>query len=253
MYAQYGDYAFDANEVSFVFSSPAKLDGSGVPYALMPKYALKGTIRIADTGVAATNQANLTAKLLLFEAAIKTQYRDFVFKDDAGNPTVHKLLNSETTGGVRVLEWGYDDSKGAEYTTYRNFSAVIGAEIPDTTQAGNGGNSIIRYRESLTFIGTGGPATEWQEMIEGDPIQQQTAQRTTIRAIQEGSALGYKTWINPPPGLYPLSVERQRERVYRRDTAQQFVNGVETEFPSSWQYVFQFADPSNGNPTGRPR
>ena len=250
----YGSYALPENDVDFSFTSPAKLDPSGVPFAYLPRYVLDGRLSIADTGTVAGNQAAMTVAIAELEAAFRVPFQDLIFRDDAGNATPHKLINNETTGGVKVLSAvEYPFSRGAEYTTYRNFRVTLGAEIPDPSAAAGGSGPILRWRESLTYIGTGGRRWVSQEYVEGDPDHQQVAQRTSIRAIQEGSAMGYNAWVPFPPGLYPIEVEHEEMRVYRKDRPTSFVNGVETEWPSSWQYHFEFNDPANGNPTGRPQ
>lgn len=250
---KYGSYLLPENDVDFSFTSPAKLDPSGVPYAYLPRYVLDGTIRITPTGTDAGNQTAMTAALVELEAAFAQNYQDLIFYDDSSVATIHKLINNETTGGVKVLSRvEYPYARGAEYSTYRTFRVTLGAEIPDQASVGGAG-PIIRYRESLTYIGTGGRRWVAQEYIEGEPDHQQVAQLSSIRAVQEGSALGYAAYVPFPPGLYPTEVEHEEQRVYRRETAQKFVNGVETEWPSSWQYFFEFNNPGNGNPTGRPR
>ena len=251
MYYQYGNYRFDDDAVSSVFTCPAKLDSNGIPYAYSPQFKLSGWISITDTGTVAGNQAAMTAKLAEFEAAFSRQFQNFALYDNAGNLTAHKLINAQTLGGVKILTRPeYPVGAGAEYTTYRSFSLTLGAEIAVSPQQGT--NAVIEWQETLTFIGTGGPRRVWQEFIEDNPENQVVAQRTTIKAIQRGSAIGFGDYLAFPAPLYPLEVEHEDQRVYERGTPNAKGAGVFKYYPSSWSYSFEFANPAFGNPTGRP-
>lgn len=251
MYVKYGDYQFDDDAVWYAYTCPAKLDSNGVPYAYSPQYKLSGWISITDTGTVAGNQAAMTAKLALFEAAFAKQFQNFGFYDNAGNLTVHKLINAQTLGGVKVLTRPeYPDSRGAEYSTFRSFTLTLGADVPLSAQQGP--NAVVEWQETLTYIGTGGPRRVWQEFIEDNPENQVVAQRTTIKAIQRGSAIGFGDYIAFPAPLYPLEVEHEDQRIFERGTPQAKGAGVFKYYPSSWSYFFEFANPQFGNPTGRP-
>lgn len=251
MYWKYGNYRFDDHAVSFVKRMPPIRDNAGVIYQWAPEYTLTGEIRIADTGTVAGNQAAMTAKLAEFEAAFSQQYKDLVFYDDAGNPTVHKLLNQQTLGGVKLLtNIEYPTSQGAEYAISRTFQITIGAEV--SANQGGGGSGVVNWFESLTFEGTGGKRSVWQTMIEGPPIRQQVAQFTTIRAVQSGNAVGNIGYIPFPAPIYGSDVEHEDRRVWKRSTPQNFGGNGGTNYPSEWAYFFEFANPAFGNPTGRP-
>lgn len=253
MHWSYNGYSFDENAVSFEKTGPALLDSGGVPYAYNVQYKLRGDVRITDQGSAAANQAAMTTKLLALEAALSVNFGDLILYDDNNLPTVHRLINSETLGGVKVLTAvEYPTSFGAEYSTYRTFQVTVGCQVAAPASASNG--SVIDWTESLTFVGTGGERKVWHEYLEGDPDYDVTAQRTTVKAIQAGSARGFADYLAFPAPLFGPDKEHLDQRIYKRDTPSYMAAGTLRYFPTSWQYFFEFAASSGvtANPTPRP-
>lgn len=243
MYFKYGSYQHDDNSVEFQHSIVAKLDSGGVPFGYTETYRLKGEIRAAD-------QASLTTALEALKAAYAIPFQDLILYDNSGSETTHALKNSNTLGGVRVIQPpSYPSSLGAEYSTFRTFEIMVAADTPLSTQ---GNSSVTDWQESLTFIGTGGPRHVWQTLLTGTPIRQQVSELTTIKAIQRGTATGYADYVPFPAPLYPIDVEHQEQRMYDRGTPQFKGSGVNRYYPCSWTYVFEFNNPATGNPTGRP-
>lgn len=251
MIVAYGNYQLDDNSAGWVISSRAKLDSSGTPYAYSEEYKLNIRVEVEDTGNAQADQAALTAKLQAIQDAFAVPFKDLIVYDNFGQQTVHKLINSQTLGGVKPLtRLEYPVGMGAEYSTFRNCTITIGADVQQSGLTGN--NSVIDWTESLTYIGTGGPRRVWQEFIEELPENQIVAQRTTIKAIQEGAAVGFGDYIPFPAAIFPIEVEHEDQRVYRRMTPRMVGGGANREYPSMWTYVFEFSNPIFGNPTGRP-
>ena len=250
MYYQYGNYRFDDDAVSSVFTCPAKLDSNGIPYAYSPQYKLSGWISITDTGTVAGNQAAMTVKLAEFEAAFAVQFQNFGFYDNAGNLTAHKLINAQTLGGVKVLTRPeYPIGAGAEYTTYRSFSLTLGAEV--SAFPGQGGNRITEWDEVVSYRGTGGKRRAEQEYIDDPPELQDVAQFTFIRCVQRGSAVGLSAYPTPAAPLFPLDLENEPERGITLGSPQS-TNGQQRYFPISWEYSFRFASAQFRYPTPRP-
>lgn len=250
MYAKYGNYRFDDDSVALNYTCAAKLDSGGVPYAYMPRYKLRGEVRIDDTGTVAGNQAAMTTKLRELEAAFSQQFKDFGFYDNSGRLTAHRLLNSETLGGVKVLtRIEYPDSTGAEYSTYRTFEVTLGGDVAITA---SNPNTIVNWAEVVEYQGTGGPRRVWTEFVEGDPQNDIVCQRTTIKCVQRGTARAIGAYPRPTP-LYPLEVEHEDLRIWSPGTPEFMGNGVNAYYPASWAYFFEFANPQFQNPTGRPQ
>lgn len=243
MYFKYGSFQHDDNSVEFSAMRTAKLDSGGVPFGQTETYKLRGEIR-ADT------QAALTVAIDALKAAYAIPFQDLILYDNSGNETSHALKNSNTLGGVKVIEGpSFPNSLGAEYSIFRTFEVTLSA---DTPIAGQGQNSTVDWQESLTFVGTGGPRHVWQTLLTGTAIRQQVSELTTIKAVQRGQAVGYADYVAYPAGLYPIEVEHQEQRVYDRGTPQYLGGGVRRYYPCSWTYVFEFNNPATGNPTGRP-
>jgi len=242
MYATYGAYQFDADRLSWVFREEAKLDSSGVPFAYTPRYDLNYYCAVPDTGNNAADQLALTAKLDALRAALLVPYQDFTIYDNGGQPIYRPLRNNDTVGGVKVLalpSFPRGTRDAGFYTTFVEVEFSIGAETT-APAAGGGNNPVIRWSESVTFIGNGGPRWVSQTMIEGPPRGEQTAQQTPIKCVQEGQGTGYSTWLNFPPPLFDARYEHGEMRQRRKMTPTNKVGGVSTEYPMSWQYHFEF-------------
>jgi hypothetical protein len=250
MHATYGAFPFDSDSFTWEHTCPAKLDNSGVPYSYSPQYKLRCMISVPDTGNLEADQAALTVKLAEFEAAFAKQFQNFIIYDNAGNETVHKLINSQTIGGVKVLARPeYPTSALAEYSTFRHATVTIGAEV--SAVPGQAGNPITEWEEIVSYRGTGGRRRIWQEYIYDPPDQQDVAQFTTIRCVQRGSAMGLTAFPTPPPPLFPLDLEHEPERGITLGNPQT-INGQQKYFPVSWEYYFEFASAQFRNPTPRP-
>jgi len=243
MYFKYGDYQHEDNEVSFEHSRVAKLDSGGVVYGYDETYKLMGRLH-ADT------QEEITTAIDALKTAYAKQFQDLVLYDNSGTATSHTLRNSETLGGVRVLDGpSFPNSTGAEYSTWRSYEIVVAAVVPIS---GQGNGTVIDWQETLTFMGTGGPRNVWQPMITGPAIKQQVSQFTTVRAVQRGTAAGFSEYIPYANPIFPIDVEHQEQRVWERGTPQFMGGGVRRYFPCTWTYVYEFNNPQTGNPTGRP-
>jgi hypothetical protein len=239
------------DHLEFTKTNEAKLDQAGIPYAYMPKYRIRFQAVIDDTGTPAGNQAAMTAEMLAIEALFSVNFGDLILFDDNDQPTVHRLMNAETFGGVKVLSRpGAPTSFGAEYSTYHTFEVMLGAEQNANPAAG--GEQIINWVESIEYRGTGGPRRVWTEFTEGDPQQDIVAQRTTIKAVQRGAARALGTYPIPRP-LFPLEVEHEDERIYVPGSPEYLGNGAYAYYPLTWAYFFEFANPAFNNPTGRPQ
>lgn len=251
MIVSYGGYQLDDNSTGWVVTAPAKLDSNGVPYGYSPQYKLNIRVDVPDTGNQASDQAALTAKLAEVEAAFSQQFKDFIIYDNAGQPTVHKLINNQTLGGVKVLtRLEYPVSMGAEYSTYRNCTITLGADLPLNAQQGN--NAIIDWQESVTYIGTGGPRYVPQEFVEERPVRQQVARYTVIRAIQSGSAMGFADYVPYPDPLFGEEYLDHPDVIRSPGTPQFMGNGVKRNYPTQWSYTFTLIEPQYLLPTDRP-
>lgn len=241
MIGKYGNYQHAVSEVSLQIAVRAIESEVGVIYAHAVTYSIAGRIK-ADT-VAAT-----TTALADLEAAYKLQARDFtLFEDDATTVTQHKILTANTMGGTRVTAAvAYPSSAGAEYTTYRNYTATIEADVLVDTN-----DRILSWSEEINTEGTAGPEFIHLPTLTGTWPRQRVTDRSTVLISQSGSAVGLRTWPDfPAPLIADPGALRGKPRFNRRTP--RYRNGERWEHPISWSYNFEVATVAQVFPTNLP-
>jgi hypothetical protein len=240
MYLKYGTYRHADNEVSVVISKEG-LFTSGLSRGVRERWSIAGRLQAAD-------QAGLTAAIDALAAAYSVQGQDVAFYRDNDQPTSHAISSAATNGGVRVVvPPSFPEGKGAEYSTFRNYTIVLEAELLDPSA------TLVSWHESLSFSG-GGPQFAFLEPINGLPQKQLLKQFTTFRAAQAGEAVGYLGYPVPPPPLWP-DAEHAGARQIRYELPQRMGppgRPVYTHFKVSWSYSFEDAGPLVGLPTAWP-
>jgi len=194
------------------------------------------------------SQADLTAQIEALQAAY-VNGGDLLLTLNDGSIAPTSIINGLTLGGTRVVRApSFPDGSGAEYVTKRRFIAAIEAEVPTL----DGNTALWSFEESLSYQGTGGPATDVIETVQGDPVPQTLRQRTAVTAVQAGRAVGYLDyWLQ----LYSFptwpSIEQQQFRVQEMLSAKRIGSSYKF-FPTIWRYTFKSATPLSGSPNAWP-
>lgn len=191
--------------------------------------------------------AELVAASLALRALLSEPYQDIVLLADDGSATDTKLLNSNSISGVRVLELDFPEQYGgAEYATLRSFSFTAQAEYLA------GGDDTVRYSESVTVVGTGGPRFEMRVPVSGPPVKQILSTHTPVRATQSGEWTGLLKYPSNAPAPLWGAHEQEDRRVLRRLTPRVGSGGF-FEYPIVWTYEFLSAGPLTGRPGNPPK
>jgi hypothetical protein len=241
MYLKYGTYQHPAGEASVVISKQGLFSDAGLPRGIRERWDIQGRLQAAD-------QAALTTAINALTAAYALQGQDVGFYFDNGQPSSHQIDSSETNGGVRVVvPPSFPQGKGAEYSTFRNYSLALEAELLDPEA------TLIGWNERLNFSG-GGPQFAFLQPITGLPIKQQLRQATTYRAAQSGEAVGYQSYPTPATPLWAAS-----EHVHLREIHYELPKRMGppgsptyTHYRVTWSYRFESATPLVGSPTPWP-
>jgi hypothetical protein len=241
MILSWGNYRFFQNEVATDIKRERQLDAAGNGWANLVTWNLNGMI-LNPGG----NLRTMTTALEELENAFSSDYKDLVlYLPDGSTPSAHKLINSQTIGGVRVVgDVSYADSSGANYVTYRDFTATVQALVPVNLNR----DPLLAFETSIQFTG-GGPSTYFHEPLNARPTKGLGKQYTVWKAVQQGQAVGMvgrpsPTIIDPP--VWPEAEKRNLRVVtpgHPRRVGSEFV-----EWPISWQYTFESADELIGSP-----
>lgn len=213
---------------------------------------IKGTL-ISQAASNADSQANLTAQINAIQQAY-VNGGDLILRLNDGSQAPSSILNSKTLGGTRVVTRpSFLELKGAQWVTYLTWTAAIEAELP--TIVGN--SALWSFEESLSFHGTGGPATDVLDCVQGLPVPQTLNQFTAMIAVQEGRAVGY---LGPPllggpkgamPPLWQPPIEQQQFRFILPGSPRRTGSGINTtykHYPITWRYTFKSPTPFDGEP-----
>jgi hypothetical protein len=200
----------------------------------------------------AETQADLTVQIQALQDAY-VNGGDLILILDDGSQSPNSIINSATLGGTRVVQKpSFPDGGAAQYATIRNFAIAIEAEVPTI----DGATALWSFEESLTFEGSGGPAYDVIEVVQGLAVPQQLKQFTAARAVQSGRAvgyLGYWTQMFADP-IFP-ALEQQQFRVQQAMSAKRTGSSSNIAFkmfPSIWRYTFKSPTPLAGSPNPWP-
>lgn len=199
-------------------------------------------IRIVGVGVIREDtQAALTAAITALMTAYEEDYGDCTLFDNDGAETAHKIVNSNTYGGVKVVQpptfingpW----SGQPEYANQRTYTFILQAE----TRTGFG---VAAWKERLIIKGTGAPKWRYSPQITGDPQLQILQTNTSFWYIQEGRAVGHDEYVAPPGPLFPdaehgdmreVTYETPSDIVYDKDS-ESLIGRMPT---TQWKYVME--------------
>lgn len=234
MLLTYGTYSHPENETEISISQEAVRGPFGQKTGYKARWTVSG--RLAGSTV-----AELRAAIAALETAHADGYDLKLWEDSGVTLSAHNLISGSAIGGVKVVSLGYPDGRGAEYSTFRNYTAVYEAEFI----TGSGG--MVSWDEALQLYG-GGPRFVFTEQIQGPPIKEYICQATTFKASQSGSAVAMGTWPNFPPPAFPQH-EHIDQRMQVRLTPQ-YDNGGQSRFGIQWSYAFESSGPITGNPNG---
>ena len=234
MYFRYGGYRHDSGEVSISsISGGTEFSPRGQPKIFRKQWQLSGVL-LADT------TAELTAKIRNLEAAYERQGQNAGLFEANGTPTAHYLSTAGAIGGVRSLGVMFPQGGPTEYVLQRAYTVTLEADYPFVA------TSPLEFTETLSFQGTCGPIWRYLTPINGSPERQIVQQRSTQRATQSGSAMGFRARPPPPPPLFPKN-EHEEQRVIGL-AAPRWMNGTTIDFGVSWSYSFESDTPMNGTP-----
>lgn len=231
-------FRFDAvtNAAEAVVAYKARIDISG--------------LLITQLGGGA-GQADLSQQIEALEQAYSAPGGDAIFKLNDGSISPNSILNSETMGGIRVIQApSFPTTKNAELVTMRTFTAVLEAMIP--TVYGN--TALWHYSDSIEYIGTGGKSREVVDVVQGKPVPQTTRQYHAMLAVQSGQAVGYRSrWAGS--GDVPFcgarafpNLEQEQLRFFHKGSPERIGSGASTTYikwPTSWRYTYKSENPIN--------
>lgn len=232
----YGNFQHDPGDAEVSISREGLVSELGRMYAIRERWNITGRLHGADTSAVNT----LVAQLL---AAYSVNRQDIYLSGSN-----HVMRSADTINGTRVVSPPqFPEGRGAELSTYRNYTLAVEGEF-----AYWGDSVLFSWSESLTFQGTCGPIWGFLECLNGPPQQQMFQQQSVMRCTQRGMAQAApdsvhrnevsKYWLPPPPTWPQWEHQERRSIVYELPAN---LYGLRT---TTWSYEFSSNIPLIGTP-----
>lgn len=230
MYAKYGSYTHALSEGEVTFDVSRRWNDGGQHVARVVTAHIRGLLQAADS-------SSLITAMAALETAYRRQGQNFLLLLSDGSTVHQAMYNAGSLGGVRVIHGpSYPSGHGYEGGTFRTYEITLEAEYPDAASFG----MLLAFTETVQFMG-GGPRVVWREATTGLPQKQITAQATTYKAVQAGSAIGYRTRPTPPAPIWPQYLKEQPNLPDMKSPRRSGPPGAPmfSEFEVSWHYTFE--------------
>jgi hypothetical protein len=235
-YFKYGSHTHTTNEVNLT-----RMDIRNV---LSPRgLRMEKEIRLFLVGeIQDTGSALLTKIATLIDSAYQNDYGDAGLYLDDGTPTRHRLDNTGSLTGVRIIQRSWPKGDAAELATKRTFSLTLAAVYPDAE------SNLLAWWESLELIGNAGPRMEVVETTNG-PKLFQTSPKSVQRIIQRGEAMGHTAYVLPPGPIF-ADIEHQDMRQHGLASGRQRGQAA-THYKTTWLYRMTSETNRSGVPLTR--
>lgn len=196
------------------------------------------SVTVSDAGFQCVSQADCSAKIATIEAALSAEDVNLVFYQTSGVPSAHAVPSASQFSGVRCTSLVWSDAPGAQFQTYRKFSATFEwrTRFPSPV------TPLLDFTETVTSRG-GTPLTVVQEPINAvGLVKQVTVPVQKYTAVQEGFAVGSVTYPVPPAPLFGGPSVGLNDEVVKRTTPRRFGNSF-SEHRVAWSYSFESTSP----------
>ncbi len=242
----YRNFPFGVNQTELRTHVEPLYSSVGQLYAFRQVIDVKGYLLTTVTDGNITNQqADLTQQENALKTALAVPYGNLVFKQDSGVDSSEALLNAQSIEGVRITSGPhFTTTMGPEYCTVRTFEFTAEAE----TSAVGSANYALSFQETLRFWG-GGPVFLFKTAINGPPQKQNPIQAAPYYASQQGTIVGYRTWLPATPPKAPQALLKAPEISQSSPTRRAPFNNGYQGFETTYQYEFGSAGPLRFLPT----
>lgn len=231
MYAKYGTYRHELGEHTFTVLREAIPSPAGDTWAIRETWNINGVLTNTSG-----NPNTLDTKVAALIAAYGQDNQDLaIILPDGTRSQSHRLLNSDTIGGVRVVRPpSFPKGEGAEGVTYRTFTVTLEAIKPTVAT-----HLVLSFEETVSWSG-GGPEFGYLYPAIGAPVRQQLRRQTTYKATQSGRAVGLSRYPTVPRPIWPMARLRPEETPITKRSPRR-VGGSYIEYEISWNYQFESA------------
>lgn len=239
-YLRYGSFTHPQGSVGLTATWQTIPNEAQLTYARKVTINLLGMLTSQQVTEAAAI-ADIKTKMDAVWAAYSYNDRDLVLYSPSGTATHHNYPTATALGGLRVVQPpSFTDPKGAELVTKASWTATL-----EATYEATGGPVTKSFEETVQFEGGDWKVGHLETKI-GLPVKQLLRMHTIYRAVQRGSAVGYRTYPLRPNPIWPGAVVQPNPAMTYGHPKR--INGQYREYPISWSWTFESDSPLVGIP-----
>lgn len=232
MILTYNGYSHPDNEANVIISRAGVAAEDGFIYAYNETWNITGILH-GDT------DAELVQNMAALLAAYSIQGGNLTWTK--GGVTMHQLVSADTLTGTKVTALPqFPKNTGGELTTFRTYNITVEAEVPFVS-LNPLSPLILKYEESISTTGTGGPKIGFLPTLTGLHQKQQLTEKSTVTIVQSGMSTGLGAYPTPNTPLWPDYEHAERRQINQAATRRR--NGVDLEYPIHWNYTFERNQP----------
>jgi len=243
LYLQYGNYRHLLGEVDLSVQRQTRFSEAERPIEEQVSWTISAR---AEGDTLPLLLAELVKVNLAYQA--RNQYPVARLLSETG-AVVHELNGPRSIAGIKVVQPpSFGSGRGAEFTTYANYTVRLEAEF----FVGDPATALVSFQESLSF-GGGHPERGLLTLSAGRPVEFVSARQTPYRCTQSIRAVGltaYPTWAVRPAFSLALLEGPDHPATFDSPRAR---NSRDTHFGLSKTFRFASATPLVGVPRPFPR
>lgn len=194
----YGSYSHEEDEVDLISASRVnRFVGGNIPDVMTVSWQIAGILH-------GSSNADLINKMRIMETAYAVHGAGAVFMQGAN--VANSIGGLDSIGGCRVVSGPtWVNRFPAEQAGFRSYTITLEADYD------YGGSDILEFKETLTFIGDGGPINIWVNPINASVDYEQTAPQSIRRAMQSGTIIGRYDYPPRPNPIWSSPYLRNQE------------------------------------------
>lgn len=233
MYLRYGNYIHPIAEAGVTTARTILRNQGDEAYGYQEEWHIQGMLQ-------APTQPALTAAIQAMQAGYATQGQAIGLFLDNGTPSALGVNVNQTIGnaGVRVVRGpSFADHPGV-YSTYVFYTIDISFQVPYVTDC------WLSFTETLSLDG-GGSRWAYLNTLAGNPQAQLLNAVVAQKVVQEGSAVGFRSYPQPMGPLLPAYEHTDLRRIRRKSPKRIGPIGrpAYQEFEVTWSYTFEIITP----------
>jgi len=241
-----GGYQFQVGEVALeTIEKELVRNNRGLRSMFRVKHNCTGQLLVdGSLATVAQQQNDLKERMFEMEQAFAADRVDAGMLHDDGTRSHFYFENGATESGTILTPPNFGGEAGVEYAALSSFSFSIEAYYLDPVA-----EAMSAFSETVSYKGTGGPRRVVVEMDTGPPRIQQVSTNSAITAVQSGTIVGLKGWIDPTP-LSAIGTELVHERNISRGEPTRIGPGDGVtpdsgliDFPTDYSFHFVLTSP----------